>query len=258
MLASPHEEDPVVAAWTRFRQQMGKPKAIVVVSAHQASSSDAIEVNAAAQCRAWHDFRGFPSELYQVEYNAKGSPELAARITQLLSASRSKVPVTLTQRELIDHGIWVPLVHLVPERDIPIVTIALPESATPRDFLATGHALRELRKEDILLLGTGGATHNLRMLEWHGKSSPALPEVSAFEEWLLEKLSKRDVESLVQAVDVYPGFDKLHPTIEHYTPILFAVGAALEKDHLDVVYRGVEYRALSMLAFALDQHENVH
>lgn len=253
MLASPSEDDPVVAAWHRFRSHLGRPKAIVALSSHHHAGNEVIAVNATERWQAFHDFRGFQAELYAVEYSARGSPELAARVAQLLTASRGQIPVSLTQRNLVDHGIWVPLLHFFPQADIPIVTVALPENATPRDFLAAGHALRELRREGVMILGSGGATHNLSLVEWHSKRGEPLPEMLGFEHWLIDQLTQRNVEAIIQAPDTEPEFTHAHPTLEHFNPLLFVVGAALEKDDFEVIHQGVEYRALSMLAFALEQ-----
>lgn len=253
MLAAPHEDDPVAAAWQRFRPHLGRPKAIVALSSHHSAGSEAISVNTAQSLRAFHDFRGFQAELYAVEYSPAGSAEIATRVAQLLAGARTQLPVSLVQRELVDHGVWIPLLHLFPNADIPVVTVALPENATTRQFLAAGHALRELRREGIMILGSGGATHNLSLVEWHHKRGEPLPEILAFEHWLMDQLARRDVEAIIQAPDTEPEFSHAHPTLEHFNPLLFTVGAALEKDELEIIHQGVEYRALSMLSFALEQ-----
>jgi 4,5-DOPA dioxygenase extradiol len=119
-----------------------------------------------------------------------------------------------------------------------------------------GQVLSALREQGVLLLGSGGAVHNLRELRWAEKRGKGADFALRFEEWLITCLQKKDVESLV-TFEENPDFFKSHPTSEHFLPLLFTVGSALPQDEFQLVHRGVEYSTLSMLSFTLN-HESDH
>lgn len=244
-------EDPFWAALSGFAGRIPKPKAVVCVSAHGTEPEGLAEVSANARPQTIHDFRGFPADLYQLQYPCAGDPDLAAQVAQLLSSGG--FTAALTARLGLDHGVWVPMMGLYPHADVPVVQVTLPYPADPRHVLKLGRTLAPLRKEGVLLLGSGGAVHNLRELEWSDKRGAPHPKAKAFADWLRERLVKKDVESVVQFETEGPDASFAHPTTEHFYPLLFTVGAALEGDMLQPVYDAYEYRTLSMLSFALDQ-----
>jgi 4,5-DOPA dioxygenase extradiol len=103
-------------------------------------------------------------------------------------------------------------------------------------------------------MGTGGAVHNLRQLQWSKKKAPGDAWAVGFENWIVEALIKKDVDALLTA-DEQPDFKRAHPSNEHFLPIYFTIGAALPGDELNILFRGVEYGSLSMLSFYLNHHE---
>jgi 4,5-DOPA dioxygenase extradiol len=244
-------EDPYQKALTGLSRSLPRPKAIIVLSAHSISNHR-IHVLKTEKNRIQHDFMGFPQELYELEYPCPGSPEVADQISRLLAQAGMEVKVETDAP--LDHGVWVPLLHLYPECDIPVVRISLPLNLLPAQILKMGHALSTLREKGILMIASGGAVHNLGELQWSAKNAPGAAWASQFEQWLIQSLKNKDVESLMNFED-HPLFRRAHPSSEHFLPILFAVGSALPGDEFSEVFRGIQYETLSMLCFSLNARQ---
>jgi 4,5-DOPA dioxygenase extradiol len=253
-------EDAFSEMLEKFSTSLPKPKALVFISAHSVSS-DTVHVLKCDQNEIIHDFNGFPKELYEIGYDCKGSPDLADQIVQLLKKQNFQTKVET--RSPLDHGIWVPLKHLYPKGDVPVVKVSLPLNLTPAMILKLGHALAPLRNEGVMLIGTGGAVHNLRELRWSQKTFGGADWALNFENWIIQCLEKKNVDALVNAEE-HPEFFQSHPSEEHYLPLLATVGAALPGDEPTILHRGIEYYSLSMLTFALnkkdahDQTQSLH
>jgi 4,5-DOPA dioxygenase extradiol len=248
-------DDPQVSAVCKYLQSMPKPKTIIILSAHSVSN-DQIHVSAAANLQAVYDFSGFPKSLYEIKYNPFGHPALAQQIAY--EFNQSGFTVVNDQSSTIDHGIWIPLMHAYPKADVPIVRVSLPISFAPAQILKMGKILAHHREQGIMIFGSGGAVHNLHMLNWAGKSSAGFEWAKQFETVLIEKLQAGDVQSLVLPEDALPDFIQSHPTSEHYLPILFTVGAALKDDRFHLIHQGIEYGSISMLCFALNKVSSNH
>ena len=134
-------------------------QAILIISAHW-ENPGIVKVNSAARPSTIHDFYGFPRELYSLEYPATGSPKLAAQVVSVLQ--KHGIPAELDSKHGLDHGAWVPLRWMLPHGDIPVVQMSLRSDWDMRQHVELGLALRELRKEGVLVVGSGGAVHNLR------------------------------------------------------------------------------------------------
>ena len=145
-------------ALKRLAAGLPRPKAIVLVSAHWESPE--LSVTSHPAPATWHDFGGFPPALSAVQYPAPGEPALAARIVELLAAHG--LTARLDAKRPFDHGAWVPMSLMYPAADIPLVQISLPSQLGPTGQTEIGRALSSLRNEDILLIGSGSITHNLR------------------------------------------------------------------------------------------------
>lgn len=245
-------EDEYQAALLAFADSLPKPKSILFLSSHSISG-DKIHVLKTEKNSIHHDFLGFPDELYQIKYECPGDPALSDRVVDLLSSSSFEVE-TDTDAPL-DHGIWIPLSHLYPKGDVPVVRLSLPLSLDPAQVLKMGHALSALRNEGIMIVASGGAVHNLKKLEWSKKYSEGAEWAVQFENFILNALEKKDVEALLHAPE-HPLFSKAHPSLEHYLPLLFSVGAALTGDEVSVFFHGIQYQTLSMLCFSLNHAQN--
>ena len=240
-------EDPFSDMLENFAHSIPKPKSIVFISAHSVSS-ETVHILKTENNKIIHDFNGFPPELYEVQYECKGNPTLSDQISKLLT--HDGFQTSIDQDSPLDHGIWIPMKHLYPKGDVPVVRVSLPLNHTPAMILKLGHALAPLRDEGVMIISSGGAVHNLRELRWSHKSLNGAAWATEFEEWLITTLSKKDVDSIINAEE-HPKFYQSHPSQEHFLPIIAAIGAALPGDQFKVLHRGVEYFSLSMLCFAL-------
>ncbi|WP_024776699.1 DODA-type extradiol aromatic ring-opening family dioxygenase [Pseudomonas corrugata] len=243
MLAlEPGDSGPALAL---LAAQLPRPTAIVIVSAHWESSE--LLVSANPQPRTWHDFGGFPPALYQVQYPAPGEPELAARVADLLNAAH--LPARLDVQRPSDHGVWVPLSLMYPQADIPVVQVSLPSDQGPVLQTRVGQALASLRQQDILLIGSGSITHNLRDLDWNAGPESVEPWAKGFRDWIVEKLAADDEAALHDYRRQAPNAVRSHPSDEHLLPLYFARGAGAR---FSVVHEGFTMGTLGMDIYRFD------
>lgn len=240
-------EDEFSTMLEKLSASMPKPKAVVFISAHSVST-ETVHVLKTEKNSIIHDFGGFPDELYKLQYHCDGSPALSDQITQLLIKAGFQTSLDLDSP--LDHGIWIPMKHLYPKGDVPVVRVSLPLALTPAQILKLGHALAPLREEGVMIVSSGGAVHNLRELRWTHKNAEGAKWAEEFEEWLVMMLHKKDVDSIVNAEE-HPHFYQSHPSQEHFLPVISAIGAALPNDQFKILQSGIEYFSLSMLTFAL-------
>jgi 4,5-DOPA dioxygenase extradiol len=205
-----------LAAWGKA---LPRPRAIVVVSAHWAARP--LAIGAVRPLPLIYDFYGFPERFYRVQYPAPGAPDIAQRIRELLTEAR--IPCVEDSERGLDHGTYLPLLCMYPEADIPVLQISLP-SESPAELLAVGRALAPLRREDVLLIGSGFLTHNLRALGL--RETPAW--AFDFDAWSADVLARHDVDALADYRRKAPGVRESLPTHEHFVPVLVAAGAASE------------------------------
>jgi 4,5-DOPA dioxygenase extradiol len=203
-----------------FSSGYGKPEAIVLFSAHWESRTQL--VSSVEQYEMIYDFGGFPDELYQIQYPAKGSPELADRIVQLLS--REGISNELDTKRGLDHGTWVPLRLLFPAADIPVVQMSVNPLLVAEESYRIGKAIAPLREQNILVLGSGGTVHNLRRVDWRAQAPD--PWAISFDQWLIEQLEVWDTEALYAYMERAPYAKEAVPRNEHFIPLLYAAGAA--------------------------------
>ena len=199
-------------------QTLGHPKAILVLSAHWYSPQLSLGETKAHEALVY-DFYGFPRELYQLQYPAPGAGEWVARIGGLAGG-----PLPVVEGRGLDHGVWVPLYHLWPKAEIPVLQLSLPRNATPRDLFGLGQRLAPLREEGGLLVGSGSMTHNLGELDWSNPDQPE-PWAAEFDRWVAERLENWQLEALLDWEAKAPLARKNHPTVEHFLPLFFAAGA---------------------------------
>ena len=150
--------EQVGPALERLSLNLPKPQAIIVMSAHWESES--LEVNTGTRPETWHDFRGFPQELYELRYPAPGHPELAEKILNILADAGFAAHANSSRPR--DHGVWMPLLHMYPKADIPVIEISLPTTMSAQDIYKIGQSLAIFREQQILIIGSGSITHNLR------------------------------------------------------------------------------------------------
>jgi 4,5-DOPA dioxygenase extradiol len=199
--------------WRAIAKSVPTPEAILCISAHWVVQEGSA-VTAMARPKTIHDFYGFPQELYEVEYPAPGSPELASRVKQVLK------DVALCDEWGLDHGTWSVLVQMYPKAAIPVVQLSLNYNIPLAEHYAIGQKLRALRDEGVLILGSGNLVHNLGTLaerphDW----------AIEFDDYVKRALLEGDAKKLIDS-EKHPLAKKAHPTNEHYLPLLYVMGAA--------------------------------
>jgi 4,5-DOPA dioxygenase extradiol len=236
----------------RFLDGLGaslpRPDAIVVASAHFASAVTAIGASAAPA--TVHDFGGFPDALYRLRYPAPGAPELAEDIAERLAAAG--LPSRVVSDHGLDHGVWVPLLRMYPQADLPVVPLSVDPRGDAATHFAVGRALAPLREANVLVIGSGGFVHNLRDLDWQHKDAPESEWAQAFTDWMRDRLVTHDLPALLDWRTQAPNAQRAHPTIEHLLPLFVALGAAGDKPSVTTLHNSHEMGSLVLDAFAFE------
>ena len=225
---------------TRWAAAMPQPSAVLVVSAHWLDTPPTIGTRETRP--VLHDFSGFADELYTLDYAAPAAADLADEL-------QARIPSLLRDDERAwDHGVWVPLRHMFPAADVPVLQLSMPWRWPVRQMFALGRFLAPLRDQGVLVLASGGAVHNLGRLDRDETSPPPL-WAENFEGWLRELLVANAFDDIVAFRENAPDLDLAHPTDDHFVPLLVALGAAAER-HNPVTFpiTGFEYGSLSRLA----------
>ena len=224
------EDNEFVREFKRQGEELDKPNAIIVVSAHWETRGT--YVTAMENPRTIHDFGGFPKELYEVQYPAPGHPELAKQIADLVEPKNT---VELDDKWGLDHGSWTVVKHLFPNADIPVIQLSLDRSLSPNDHYLLAQQLRKLREKGILIIGSGNMVHNLGEVEWS-----KLSQKFGYD-WALEASSKMkqfiengDHQSLVDFHKQGNAFKLAIPTREHYLPLIYTLGLKDKRDETDI------------------------
>lgn len=235
------EQSATTSALARIGQNLPKPRAIVIMSAHWQSAK--LEISSNPQPKTWHDFSGFSPELYDIQYPAAGQPVLAETLAQQLTARG--ITCSVNPVRACDHGVWAPLRHLYPDADVPIVQISLPQHYDSIACYQLGAQLAHLRDEQVLVIGSGNITHNLQALRWEADSIDQA--ATAFKQWLLQQL-KIDIPTALDWQQ-YPEYKDIHPSDEHLLPLFFALGAG---QRVSVVHQSMAHHSLGMDIYRFD------
>lgn len=229
-----------------------RPRAILMVSAHHdaAYQGGRATVTSSAMPPTIHDFGGFPDELFAMRYPAPGDPALAARIVELLAGH--SLTVTADPDRGLDHGAWVPLSLIYPEAEIPIVQLSIASNASPEWHYALGKALAPLRDEDVLVIGSGSITHNLRAL-FSARlpiDAPAPAWVTDFTDWVADRMAAGAVDDILHSVERAPHGADNHPTPDHILPLFVAIGAGGTPFAAERLHASTTYGLLAMDVYA--------
>lgn len=229
-------------AWSQAFKELGQkiaaPKAILCVSAHWYVPGTFVTDNAAP--KTIHDFGGFPRELFEVQYPARGDGALASHIVKLLDREQAAPRSDWG----LDHGTWSVLVHLFPKADVPVLQLSIDRRAAMTTHLSIGKGLSALRDEGVLIIGSGNVTHNLRhAFTSDGKTCP--PWAATFDADVARAMEQRDHDFLARALDNEAG-RLSHPSPDHYLPLLYVAGAASQADRVSFPITGFDYGSLSM------------
>ena len=204
------------ADFRRLGASLGRPSAVLVVSAHWEQAPPSLGTTSARELL--YDFGGFPDELRRIRYPAPPAAALAEDLVRRLPE------LARVETRGHDHGVWVPLLHMFPAADVPVLQLSLPSRWDPARTLALGRALAPLRNEGVVVLGSGGMVHNLGALDWRDRSPPPQWALD-FEGHVRAALETGDADSVVEFRDRAPAARLAHPTDEHFLPLLVAMGA---------------------------------
>lgn len=204
----------------RMAQHLPRPRAILIASPHWMAPSLALTGHPAPE--TIHDFGGFDKALYTIQYPAPGAPALAARAAGLLANAGFNPRIDANRGR--DHGAWVPMLHMYPAADVPVIQISMQPNGSPQYYFSLGRALAPLRNEEVLIVGSGSLTHNL--YEFGSTRGKTQTYVTDFAEWIAADLARKDSTALFNYRHLAPNAERAHPTDEHLMPLMFAMGAA--------------------------------
>ena len=226
-------------AWRGLGQAAGKPKAILMISAHWFTRG--CGVTAMERPKTIHDFYGFPQELFDVQYPAPGDPALAARVAGLLAP----VEVALDHSWGLDHGTWSVLKHAFPDADVPVVQLSI-DGTQPASFhYAQGAKLAPLRDEGVLIAGSGNVVHNLGVMR--PNSGSPYDWAVRFNDYVRDAIATDRYDRLVGYDQAGQDARLAVPTPEHYLPLLYVLGSQRAAERARMVIDGLELSAIGML-----------
>ncbi len=209
------EDNEFSRGWEKETKSIPIPKAILCISAHWETLG--IQVTAMPKPRTIHDFGGFPRELFEKQYPAPGSPELAWRMIQIIG----KEKVLPDEDWGLDHGTWSVLCRMYPQADIPVIQLSLDRSLSPAQHYALGQQLQALRKEGILILGSGNVVHNLAMIVWE---DTAFDWAKEFDSRIKRCVLEDNLDPLIQYETQGRAAALSINSAEHYLPLLYVLG----------------------------------
>jgi 4,5-DOPA dioxygenase extradiol len=222
------EDNEFSRTWMKFGKEIPKPKAVLVISAHWLTNGT--HVTAMNNPKTIHDFGGFPQALFDVQYPAKGNPELAKLTSDLITTTQ----VGLDHEWGLDHGTWTVVRHMYPNADIPVLQLSIDYNKPPQYHFDLAKQLQSLRKKGVLIIGSGNMVHNLGMVAWD-----KLQESEYGFDWAIEmnqifkeKISNRDFQSLIQYEKLNAVAKLAIPTPDHYYPLLYTLALQDNQDEI--------------------------
>lgn len=238
------EHNSFTEALGRMRDLCPSPRAVLCISAHW--MTEGTWVTAMSQPKTIHDFYGFPQALFDVRYPAPGSPEIAQEIRSSIAD-----PQIQLDREMwgLDHGAWSVLRHMFPKAEIPVLQLSINIAQPPSYHFALGEKLRTLRERGILIVASGNIVHNLRLIRWEPNAAPYDWTLS-FDEWVKSRLMARDFRALQDEFSSREDGRLSVPTMEHYYPLLYAIGASDADEGLSFTFEGIQNGSISMRSLA--------
>ena len=234
------EDTPSARGWAEIARAFPRPRAVVVISAHWVT--EGVRVTSNIKPRTIHDFgRGFPQELFDIQYPAEGDPILAHEITKRLRPFGAE----LDDSWGLDHGAWSVLRRMYPDADVPVVQVSLDMRRKPEEHYAIAQALASLRDENALILAAGNIVHNLPA---YFRTEQLEPWVQSFDEFVVKAAETGDDVAVLKYL-TRPEARDAAPDWEHFFPVFYALGARRtgERAH---VFNNYYEPGISMTAFA--------
>jgi 4,5-DOPA dioxygenase extradiol len=239
------ETGPYQDALTTFGAKH-HPAAVIAVSAHWASGN-VVRIASGAHPALIYDFGGFPQALFDLRYDAPGSPELAARIAETLGGGGQ--PAQLDPARGWDHGVWIPLRLMYAAASVPVVEVSIPLTLSPAQLYHIGELLRPFRKEGVMVLGSGGVVHNLSLVDFANRDRAPDRWAMEFDNWLKDKLSAWDLDALFDYARLAPHASRAVPTPEHFVPVFVTIGAAAKNSVVYHFHESFQHGNISMRGF---------
>lgn len=221
------EDNPFSRGWQEVGRGLPRPSAILCISAHWETRGTF--VTGMDKPRTIHDFGGFPQALFDVQYPAPGSPELAASTQQAITSAH----VGVDHAWGLDHGAWSVIIHLFPKADIPVVQLSLDRTLSPAQHYALASELASLRKKGVLIIGSGNMVHNLGVIDWHNPAG-GYDWAQEASTRMKELIQSGDHGGLVNYGTQGKAFQLSIPTPEHYLPLLYTLALKEEADPLSL------------------------
>lgn len=237
------EDNKFTRGWREMATKIPKPKAIVSVSAHWYTKGTKImnEENP----KTIHDMYGFPKELYEIFYNVKGNPELAKQ-TKIMITKQSEFDNSWG----IDHGTWSVLVHMYPERDIPVFQISVDAQAPAKTHYQIGKELKSLREQGVLIFGTGNIVHNLRRVNWDMEEK-GFDWAYQFDNYIKESIEKNQHDNVINYQNLGDIARLAVPIPDHYYPLLYVLGASDFDDKVAVYNESCALGSITMTSYLI-------
>lgn len=235
------EDNEATRAWYRIANSMQRPEAILCISAHWYTHGSAVTAMEAP--KTIHDFGTFlPAPLFNLQYPARGKPELAQRVRELLAPA----PVQMDQSWGLDHGTWSVLLKARPQADIPVVQLSLDLDKPLFRHYELGQRLQPLRREGVLIMGSGNIVHNLALMDWLNPAAPAYDWAVRFNDRIKEHILDNDLQGIWDYRRLGQDASFSVPSAEHLCPLLYTLGAREDADTVRLETDFIVHKSLSM------------
>lgn len=235
------EDNSFTREWERLGQALPRPAAILAISAHWFTGGTLI--SDVAQNQTIHDMYGFPEALYRIRYDAAGAPDVAARVQSLLRGRGAQ----LSGEWGLDHGAWSVLRRMYPRADIPVLQLSVDRNLTAAQHYRLGQALAPLRDDNIMVLASGNVVHNLGMVSWSMEGG--FPWADSFDRTIRDAVLQRDFDRAMNYRDAGGAARLAVPTMDHFAPLFYALGAAAEGETATVFNDARVMGSLSMTGY---------
>ncbi|NMA65098.1 MAG: 4,5-DOPA dioxygenase extradiol [Clostridiaceae bacterium] len=238
------EDNDYSRTWRDIAKRIPKPEVIISISAHWYTKGTKIMNDEVPE--TIYDMYGFPKELYEIVYNAPGSPGIAKIAKELISKETE-----YDNSWGIDHGTWSILVHMYPKRDIPVFQISIDAYSPPETHYKIGRELKCLREKGVLLFGTGNIVHNLRLVDWH-MGSKGFDWAYEFDDYIYENVMNKNHDKILNYDEMCSSAKHAVPTPDHFYPLLYVLGATDEEDKVSVFNKSCELGSLTMTGYLFE------
>lgn len=230
------EDNEFTKGWKEVAERIPKPRTILVISAHWVTRK--LRVHVSKKPRTIHDFYYFPKELYEINYEVAGDPRIAEKVIQLTKAKTDNAWG-------LDHGAWSVLYQMYPEQDVKVLQLSVDYYKKPEELFQIGKALRELRS-DAMIVGSGNIVHNLRKADFCKADGYNWAE--KYDDLIRAKIFERDFESIIN-YDKIPESQLAFASSEHFSPLLYVLGAVSAKDEIQVFNNACTFGSVSMTSY---------